>query len=204
MYDVFYELDEEKQKRIINSSLQIFSINDFNHASTDDIASKANISKGSLFHYFKNKLSLYVFVYEYALKVLTEKTNEKFNFEVTDYFEILCQSQKLKMTLLEQYPYLYSFVIKASSEKIPDIVKLVVDINQTKQSEMYMQIYGKIDYSKFIDGTDIEKLTKMISWCSEGIWNEGMNNHSSVDEMYEQLLEVYDFYKRSVYKDEYL
>jgi len=44
----------------------------------------------------------------------------------------------------------------------------------------------------------------MIYWCSEGIWNEGMHNHSSVGEMYEQLLEVYDFYKSSVYKDEYL
>lgn len=204
MYENFYTLDKEKQKRIINSSLQIFSINDFRHASTDEIACKAHISKGSLFQYFKNKLSLYVFVYEYALKVLTEKTNEKFNFEETDYFEILCQSQKLKMALLEQYPYLYMFVIKASSEKIPEIVKLVVDINQTKQAEMYAQIYGKIDYSKFIDGTDIEKLTKMICWCSEGIWNEGMNNNSSVGEMYEQLLEVYDFYKSSVYKDKYL
>ncbi|MBU3205073.1 TetR/AcrR family transcriptional regulator [Clostridium algidicarnis] len=63
MYEIFYKLDKEKQKRIINSSLQIFSINDFKHASTDDIATKAKISKGSLFHYFKNKLSLYIFIY---------------------------------------------------------------------------------------------------------------------------------------------
>ena len=49
MYEFFYKLDKEKQTRIINSSLQIFSINDFKHASTDDIAAKAKISKGSLF-----------------------------------------------------------------------------------------------------------------------------------------------------------
>jgi len=204
MYQNFYKLDREKQKRIINSSLYVFSINDFKHASTDDIAAKAKISKGSLFQYFKNKQSLYIFVYDYALKVLEKKANENFNFEETDYFEILCQSQKQKMALLEQYPYSYQFVIKASSEKIPEIVKLVADVNQKKEAEMVINIFENIDYSKFKDGTDIEKVTKMICWCSEGIWKEGIHNHLNVSEMYEQLLEVYDFYKRSVYKEEYL
>lgn len=200
MYQLFYKLDKEKQKRVINSSLHAFSIKDFKHASTDDIAAEAKIAKGSLFQYFKNKKSLYIFIYEHALKVLAKKTNEKFNFEETDYFEILCQSQRLKMSLLEQYPDLYQFVIKASSEKMPEIVKLVADINQKTESKMYNQIFEKVDYSKFKKGTDIEKVTKMIYWCSEGIWNEGINNHLSVSEMYERVLEIYDFYKSVVYK----
>jgi len=204
MYLSFYKLNKEKQRRIINSSLQVFSINDFKQASTDDIAAKAKISKGSLFQYFKNKKSLYIFMYDYALKVLGKKAIENFDFEETDYFEILCQSQKQKMALLEQYPYIYQFVITASSEKIPEIAKLVADVNQIKEAEMAVNIFGNIDYSKFKEGTDIEKLTQMICWCSEGIWNDGRHNHLNVNDMYEQLLEVYDFYKKSVYKDEYL
>ncbi|KNZ40657.1 TetR/AcrR family transcriptional regulator [Acetobacterium bakii] len=51
MYLNFYKLDKEKQKRIINSALQVFAINDFKHASTDDIAARAKISKGSLFQH---------------------------------------------------------------------------------------------------------------------------------------------------------
>ena len=204
MYQFFYKLNKEKQKRIMNAAIHIFSINDFKNASTDVIASEAKIAKDSLFQYFKNKKSLYIFLYEYALKILAKKANEKFNFEETDYFEILRQSLKLKMALLERYPYLYQFVIKANSEKMPEIVKLVVDMNQKIESKIYGQIFEKVDYSKFKEGTDIQKLTKMIYWCSEAICNEGINNHLSVSEMYEQVIDIYDFYKNAVYNKEYL
>lgn len=103
MHEIFYKLEKEKQNRIINAGMNIFSLSDYKHASTDDIASTA-----------------------------------------------------------------------------------------------------KVDLSKFKDGIDIEKLTKMISWCSEGIWNEGIKNNSSMSEMYEQSLEVYSFYKSAVYKGEFL
>lgn len=204
MFQLFYKLDKEKQKRIMNASLHIFSLSDYNHASTEVIAAEAKIAKGSLFQYFKNKKSLYIFLYEYVLKVLAKKANEKFNFEETDYFEILRQSLRLKMYLLKQYPYLYQFVIRANSEKMPEIVKLVIDMNQKTESKMFRQIFHKIDYIKFKDGTDIEKLNKMIYWCSGAIWNEGVNNQLSISEIYEQALDIYDFYKKAVYKEEYL
>ncbi len=204
MYQIFSNLDKEKQNRIINAGLHTFSTKDYKHASTDDIATEAEIAKGSLFHYFKNKQSFFVFLYEYSIKILRTKVDEKFNFNETDYFEILHQSLKLKMALLEKYPYLYTFVIKASHEKMPELVESIRGTNQKVETKMYNQIFGKIDLSKFNYGTDVEKLTKMISWCSEGIWNEGIKNHLSMSEMYEQSLEMYDFYKRAVYKEQYL
>jgi len=204
MYQFFYNLDKEKQNRIINAGLHTFSMKDYKHASTDDIAAEAEIAKGSLFHYFKNKQSFFVFLYEYSIKILGTKVDEKFNFNETDYFEILHQSQKLKIALLEKYPYLYKFVIKASHEKLPELVESIKEINQKLEIKMYNQIFEKIDLSKFKDGTDVKKLTKMISWCSEGIWNEGIKNHLSMSEMYEQAVEMYDFYKKAVYKEEYL
>ena len=63
MTSAFYKLDNKKQERIINASLNVFSKNSFKNGSTDIIAYQAQISKGSLFHYFKNKKSLYLFVY---------------------------------------------------------------------------------------------------------------------------------------------
>lgn len=71
-------------------------------------------------------------------------------------------------------------------------------------AEMAINYFGNIDYCKFKAGTDIEKLTQMIGWCSEGIWNEGVQQHLSMSEMYEQSLGIHDFYKKAVYKDEYL
>ena len=56
MNDKFFELKREKQDRMINAALLIFSKAPYKHASTDDIVKEARISKGLLFHYFGNIL----------------------------------------------------------------------------------------------------------------------------------------------------
>ena len=63
-----FTLSPEKQARITNAALEVFARNDYKHASTDDIAAKAGISKGLLFYYFRNKQSLYLYLYDYALE----------------------------------------------------------------------------------------------------------------------------------------
>ena len=68
MNEKFFTLSPEKQARITNAALEVFARNDYKHASTDDIAAKAGISKGLLFYYFRNKQSLYLYLYDYALE----------------------------------------------------------------------------------------------------------------------------------------
>ena len=56
MNEKFFALPEEKRHQIINAAIEVFSKYDYKHASTDLIAAKAGISKGSLFYYFHNKI----------------------------------------------------------------------------------------------------------------------------------------------------
>ena len=65
MNEKFFTLSPEKQARITNAAPEVFARNDYKHASTDDIAAKAGISKGLLFYYFRNKQSLYLYLYDY-------------------------------------------------------------------------------------------------------------------------------------------
>lgn len=45
----------------------------------------------------------------------------------------------------------------------------------------------------------------MIDWCSEGIWKEGLASNQSVDNMHEETIKkMLDFYKKTVYKEDYL
>ena len=59
----FRELPEEKQLRILNAAMEVFAQNDYKKVSTDLIAAKAEVSKGLLFYYFRNKKELYFSVY---------------------------------------------------------------------------------------------------------------------------------------------
>jgi TetR/AcrR family transcriptional regulator len=204
MNSLFNKLDKEKQERVINASLHVFSKNDFKHGSTDDIAAEAKIAKGSLFLYFKNKKTLYQFIYEYSLVELSKKADESFNFEEKDFFEILKQSMEIKFDLLKRYPYLYQFVIKANEESNPEVAELIQEVNRKIQPPRYEKIYSGVDYSKFKENTDFENLNKMISWCSEGIWNEGVKNQNSVELMHQKALDLIDFFRKAVYKEEYL
>lgn len=64
MNEKFLNLSEEKQQKIIDGAIQVFAENDYKHASTDQMAALAGISKGLLFYYFKNKKTLYLFLYD--------------------------------------------------------------------------------------------------------------------------------------------
>ena len=70
MNEKFFDLNKEKQDRMINASLKLFALNGYKHASTDDIVTEAGISKGLLFHYFGSKLGLYTFLYDYSVRFM--------------------------------------------------------------------------------------------------------------------------------------
>ena len=66
MNDKFYALPEEKQSQILNAAYKVFATNQYKKAPTSEIAAEAGISKSLLFHYFHNKLELYLFLWKHA------------------------------------------------------------------------------------------------------------------------------------------
>ncbi len=204
MSNAFYKLDKKKQERIINASLHVFSKNNFKNGSTDIIAYQAQISKGSLFQYFKNKKSLYLFLYEYSLEELEKKAYKHFNSNEKDYFKILENNILVKITLIKEYPYLYDFVVNANEEENSDIAQLIQQVNHKRKIPMNEKLYNNLNYSKFKEGIDFENINKMINWCVEGIWNEGVSNSYSIENMYNQAMSIINFFKNAVYKKEFL
>ena len=77
MNEKFFALPEEKRHQIINAAIEVFSKYDYKHASTDLIAAKAGISKGSLFYYFHNKKELYLYLYNYIMDVMKEQLPDR-------------------------------------------------------------------------------------------------------------------------------
>ena len=112
MNEKFFTLSPEKQARITNAALEVFARNDYKHASTDDIAAKAGISKGLLFYYFRNKQSLYLYLYDYALEQVRGQVLRQKLDGVTDFFELMHIGARAKLELLTRCPYLLEFSIR--------------------------------------------------------------------------------------------
>lgn len=60
------------RERLINAAVRVFSRNGFYKASMDDIAAEAEVAKGTLYYYFKNKSELFKTVVVEGINFLTD------------------------------------------------------------------------------------------------------------------------------------
>lgn len=70
MTELFERIPEEKQNRILQAAIEEFSDFGYDNANTNTIASKAEISVGSLYKYFKNKEDLFLTTVKHCASVL--------------------------------------------------------------------------------------------------------------------------------------
>ena len=110
MFSKFLNLDMEKQDRILNSAMKEFAQNGFEKASTNEIVKEAGISKGLLFHYFKDKKNLFLFLYDYCIEAGMKEFYEKVNLDERDFFIRLNQIISIKFELLDKYPEMFRFI----------------------------------------------------------------------------------------------
>lgn len=206
MNEKFFELPKEKQLSIINAAMEVFGKNEYKHAVTDDIAAKAGISKGLLFYYFHNKRALYMYVYEYCFTLMKEMVLDEHFKEIDDFFELLEYGANNKMTILQEYPNIMGFVVRAfysQHEAISD------DVNQDMQSALkdsYSLYFQHVDFSKFRAGVDPGYIYRMLVWMTDGYLHEVQSNRKNIDldEVMNEYHKWKEMFRKMVYKEEFL
>ncbi|NLD25790.1 MAG: TetR/AcrR family transcriptional regulator [Acholeplasmataceae bacterium] len=164
----FENLKEEKRKKIINAGLEVFSSYGYEHASTDIITQKAQISKGALFHYFEDKENFFIYLFNYATKEFTRNVNPDPPLEMMDIFDYLPYITMQKIELLKGYPYLVGFVMNAY-EKNYALLKdrgLIDSFDDYQKHSQY--IYEKLNFSNLKDGISKEELLSWTAMISQG------------------------------------
>ncbi|HAX73651.1 MAG TPA: TetR/AcrR family transcriptional regulator [Firmicutes bacterium] len=199
----FYDLPTEKQETIINAAYRVFSENSYKKAPMSEIAAEANISKSLLFHYFKNKKALYLFLYEYGLEKVVKALETEQVFLENDFFDLFLKATRCKIKFLKQHHFYYRFAIRAYLEQDPDVAPEIKAINQrgmTIRDELLSK-YSKT--TTFKDGVVTKQLIKMIQWCSEGMFLEKANqNGFDLDVMEHEFIQMLQFYKKHFSKGE--
>lgn len=202
MTELFNKLNEDKRLAIINSGIEVFSIYGFQKASTDLITSKAGISKGLLFYYFKNKLSYFNYLFEYSQKMISSTIDIDICRKTEDFFEVLEYIIEQKYKLLVKYPHILNFIVVAycsSDERVIDIVKNKVTPYDNFDIYEYLE---NIDKSKFKNEEDIHKVIEMLSLMLDGYLQNKlkMNQNIEIDEIMEKYKLWTSLLKEAVYK----
>lgn len=201
----FFELPEEKRKRVVNAALSVFARYDYKKASTDEIAEAAGISKALLFHYFGSKKELYLYIYGFARDYTIEHMSKSHDYCEEDFFKILLNAQMSKVRLLSEYPDIMLFLVKAYYEESPE-VKPEVSVDFARISEDSAgRFIARADLSKFKDEVSPEMVMNIILWMAEGFMrSRSAEQQKALLESNKLFLDHVELLRQQFYKPEYL
>ena len=205
MYSKFYALEPEKRERIINAALKEFAQNGYEKASTNEIVRQAEISKGSLFNYFKNKRELYFFLIEYVAEII-EKMYDEIDLDVTDFFERIREVGLIKYKIMKKVPQTFNFLKGLGEEQAVEVKTEILKKSKIIIKNGMVRIYENIDFTKFRDDIDLQKTLNIINWTMLSFSEQQRNKLHSFEDIDVELLREWDDYfdimKRCFYKKE--
>ena len=193
----FNALPQEKQRAILNAGFHVFSQNTYKKSPMSEIAEAAGISKALLFHYFKNKKELYLFLWETCAKITVEEMTRSGAYEQMDLFGSMDHGMQAKLRLMRQYPDIGIFAVRAFYEKDPDVS---TDIQKSMGQYLIAHAakkLAKLDPEDFIPGIDLQLMYKEMYWASEGcLWEYIQRGIMDVNAMEKDFRALLDFWKK--------
>lgn len=108
------EQKEQRREKILSSALELFVLNGFSATKITDIAKRASMSTGLLFHYFESKEQLYEVLVQmgvegtkYPLQIQRDSVVEQLKLFVTQLFNQMKVNKKIA----------YFFVLMADAQR---------------------------------------------------------------------------------------
>lgn len=192
----FWNLDAEKQNRIIGAAMREFAQKGYKNASTNGIVKNARISKGLLFHYFGSKKELFCFLLDYSRKIFRDEFLSRLNTGRTDLITRLRDVGLLKIELARKYPDLYGFMLGSmtddSAEIRPEMQKLYSD---SFNKEFY-KVIANVDTSGIKDGLDKKRVSEVIVWTVQSFAKrelDKLNSHTTGKNEFDLMAVTADF-----------
>ena len=172
MKDKFINLEAEKREKIINAAMAEFALHGYDKASTNCIVKNAGISKGLLFHYFKTKKELFLFLYDYGIERLSDDFYGKIDLTDKDLFKILHQILFIKINLYKKYPDLFQFINICYLDTSNEIKKDIQLRNMSIIQEGNKLFFDNLDKSYLKENVDVSEVLSVITWSMEGLLND--------------------------------
>ena len=199
MNEMFFSLPAEKRQAILNAGYRVFSQNSYKNSPMSEIAGAAGISKSLLFHYFRNKKELYLFLWDNCAETTIEFLTRYGCYGQTDLFESMERGMRAKMEIIRLYPDMGSFVIKAFYEKDAVICAAIQESYHRYFNLKADRTRLNFDPAQFRPGLDVAMMYREMYWAAEGyLWEMVQRGDVNIDQMEKDFGKLMAFWK-SVY-----
>ena len=197
MNDKFFSLPEEKQQKIINAGYRVFSRNSYKKSPMGEIAAEAGISKSLLFHYFRNKKELYLFLWEHCAEVTIEYLKKYRCYEQTDLFEMLYRGMQAKIRLMYRYPYIGSYAMKVFYERDPEVCTEIQERYKKYRDMKAASTLLNLDPNQFREGIDLSMMYQEMYLASLGyLWEFMQKDEMDAKKLEEDFTKMIEFWKK--------
>ena len=199
MNEKFFSLPEEKQQAVINAGYRVFSRNSYKNSPMSEIAAAAGISKSLLFHYFRNKKELYLFLWDKCAETTIEYLTRYGCYDQSELFESMERGMRAKMEIIRMYPDMGTFTIKAFYEKDEEVCAAIQESYHKYFNLKADKTRLNLDPGQFIPGLDVAMMYREMYWASEGyLWEVTQRGEVDIEKMEAVFHKLIDFWK-SVY-----
>lgn len=158
------DTSNEMVKKIIKTSFEVFSKNEYKKASTNMIVQKAQISRGILYHYFKDKEALFDYLSFYSLQKGINEVNQYIDWDNSDIIKRMSELTKYRLDVIAEYPYMIEF-----GEKYKEHIFKYADAGELRSWREKIFNYN-VDYTLFKDELEIEKVLHIVKWTFRGLY----------------------------------
>lgn len=164
------DIENEKVHRIIDVAYKEFSENDFKKASTNNIVKMAGVSRGLLYHYFKDKEELYEFLIINGIDRMYDSIKKNVDFESNDFLELIKSAAISKYEVSREFDFVTEFLLKIQKEDEEKYTEYKNQVKKLYSDISYEEMTKKFDESLFKEGMDPKYVIDTIRWSIEGLF----------------------------------
>ncbi len=213
MNRTFENLPEEKKHQIIKTCMAEFATNGYENTSTNKITEKAKISKGLLFHYFKNKKGLYLYLLKQSADIVYVQIYERLkDLQEEDFFERIKKTAIMKMEIFSRYPDEYQLLLKSfldtPKELEEEITALFKEIQHQSVEQNQALLFSYLNESELREGLTVPFVLEYVMTVMEQFNRSILQQYKGQEEallkhpepLLERLNQYIDVIKHGVYR----
>ena len=129
------------KKAIFNAAIKVFSIEGYDSATVEEIASEAGVAKGTLYYNFKGKEEIFKFVIDEGMKVIKSEVLDAIK-EISDPLEKLKISAKVQLRYVYKNKELFRVIMsqiwgdKNRHQEVRQELRRLVNINSNRINDI--------------------------------------------------------------------
>ncbi len=178
MKETFFNLNEEKQKRIVMAALEEFSLSGYENTSLDNIVRRAGISKGGLYEYIDSKEDLFQYGLEYSYGGMYAYILSRVEGDAaalpSDPIERTRVISSVAVEFYIEHPVIISFIVKSSQVARTEIRERVRGVFDS----YFLRLYALCDYAGI--AYDGDRILALLKWLLIKTRNDFQENMQSI------------------------